>query len=686
MKISAAPIFLLAAFLQLCTSTEDVLAGDADGFHANIRPFLKTYCIRCHGAETQAEQLSFQDLDGAFQDSRLADIWSKISLKLQLHEMPPEGELVPDDRTRSQVIGWIREQLPSGINNPIRQLPRDGNQVRHEQLFHVVPVAHACSPRAIWRIRPQAYQNMMGAVLANRTASVVRPFELSAPGMGFRDYVAAHVIHGPVLHLLLTNATEVATAMTSVELRHGRLVGANYETFAEVAAILDPENKEPTDQQIQTAVTRHFRRILLRDPTEHERDRLVEFTRQGFGRVGRLRAVRNMICAVLLTPEAVHRFEVGHGSPDEHGRVMLSPPELAFAIAYALTDDRPDSPLLEAAESGALSSRDVVHAQVVRILESQDIRKPRILQFFREYFEYGRAIDVFKDEHQFLHHNAAALVNDTDQLILLILRQDQDVLRQVLTTNISYVNTYSSRSGSLQRATGQFVHLAYNLPHEWQWTSQQPIDLPPQQRAGVLTQPSWLVAQSDNFENSPIRRGKWIREKLLGGYVPDLPLTVDARIPDDDTLTLRQRLDFTTKEYCWNCHRKMNLLGLPFEQFDHFGRWREQELKQPVVTHGSVDESGDASLGGPVKTPIELIHRLADSRRVRQVFVRHAFRYWMGRNETPVDAATLQQADRDFVDSGGSMNALITSLLTSDSFLFRKATNYDSASANPESR
>ena len=115
----------------------------------------------------------------------------------------------------------------------------------------------------------------------------------------------------------------------------------------------------------------------------------------------------------------------------------------------------------------------------------------------------------------------------------------------------------------------------------------------------------------------------------------------------------------------------MDPLGLPFEQFDHFGRWRDYELNESVVTTGSVDRSGDERLNGDVGNAIELLHKLADSTRVRQVFIRHAFRYWMGRNETPVDAATLQRADRDYVASGGSMKALIESLLSSDSFLYR---------------
>jgi hypothetical protein len=91
----------------------------------------------------------------------------------------------------------------------------------------------------------------------------------------------------------------------------------------------------------------------------------------------------------------------------------------------------------------------------------------------------------------------------------------------------------------------------------------------------------------------------------------------------------------------------------------------------PLDTTGMIEKSGDAKLDGPVKGPRDLIEKLAKSERVEQVFVRHAFRYFLGRNETLSDGPVLVAAHRAYKDSGGSMNALITSLLTSDSFLYR---------------
>jgi hypothetical protein len=137
----------------------------------------------------------------------------------------------------------------------------------------------------------------------------------------------------------------------------------------------------------------------------------------------------------------------------------------------------------------------------------------------------------------------------------------------------------------------------------------------------------------------------------------------------------------------------MDDLGFPFEQFDHFGRFRTTEDVQddakppvkgkgksapamkplPLDTTGIIADSGDPKLDGVVKDPRELIRKLADSDRARQVFVRHVFRYFMGRNEMLSDARTLQEADRAYVQSGGSFKTLVHALLTSDVFFYRRA-------------
>ena len=128
----------------------------------------------------------------------------------------------------------------------------------------------------------------------------------------------------------------------------------------------------------------------------------------------------------------------------------------------------------------------------------------------------------------------------------------------------------------------------------------------------------------------------------------------------------------------------MNPLGYPFEIYDDFGRYRTQETldklpkangghpTKPIDAAGVLTGAGDDRLDGEVEHALDLIERLAKSDRVRQSMIRHTFRYFMGRNEMLTDSTTLLAADEAYLESEGSFKALVTSLLTSDSFLYRK--------------
>jgi hypothetical protein len=105
--------------------------------------------------------------------------------------------------------------------------------------------------------------------------------------------------------------------------------------------------------------------------------------------------------------------------------------------------------------------------------------------------------------------------------------------------------------------------------------------------------------------------------------------------------------------------------------YNHAGVYRTTEKGKPVDSTGEIISSGDTSLDGPVENAIEMIQRIAASERAEQVFVRHAFRFWMGRNETLNDRPVLKEAHRAYKKSGGSMKALLISLLTSDAFVYR---------------
>ncbi len=691
----------------------------ADNFPTTVRPFLTQHCTKCHGEKKQAGKLALHQLDGSLTSEKDREIWARVAEKLWLGEMPPAAEPRPSPHASGRVVNWLTAEFTrAGLKlspPPALELPGGGNRVSHEALFSTELTPGTPPPATaarLWRISPQIYDELLRDGVGKNVRGVTQPFSMLT-GEGFKDYAGAFTVDEPTTGLLMRNADSIVAAQTRFTIEGGQFKRAGFPR--EFNPLLDT-NSPPTDAQIRTAIVHQFKLVLRREPTPDELTRFTAFMRKNIATAGQVAGARATLTAVLLLPEAIFRSELGAGEPDAHGRRLLAPRELAYALSFALTDAPPKGELLAALDKGQFTaSHESAAREVRRMLADPKLARPRILRFFREYFGYHHATEVFKDDKDNKEHDARVLVEDTDRLVLHILDADKDVLRELLTTTKSFVSFKNAAEQKKKRAEalakfaadkaknpekfknktfkpqGREVFRSYGLED---FPDVQPVQLPASQRAGILTQPSWLVAFSMNFDNHPITRGKWIRERLLGGTVPDLPITVDAQLPNAPEQTLRQRLEVTRKEYCWQCHARMNPLGEPFEMFDHFGRFRTAERVQDkeataanidkkgnslgsvfkevaLDTRGAITLTGDRRIEGDIADSLAMIRKLADSERVRQVFVRHAFRYWMGRNETLADAPVLRAADRAYVEHGGSFRALLISLLSSDAFIYR---------------
>ena len=469
-----------------------------------------------------------------------------------------------------------------------------------------------------------------------------------------------------------------------------------------------------------------FEKLTLRQPTKAEVDNYLSIAKESILKLGKKDGVILGLAPIFLDRDALFRPELAeYGTPDKYGRVMLQGDELVLAINSAFSFIMPDDKLKQALKDGKLKTREDVKREITRILNDDSIRKPQLLQFFKEFFDYDISAGLCKDEKALAaaggskgtKHYASmnSMVANTDRLIELILQEDKNVFKELLTTNrVIYSGGDEVYFGSETRtlpvlpkkkkagkkkndqADKEFEakKKAYNQAHKSFMNETFPgkeksifvrvsqfihkdkakslTEVNPKERMGILTHPSWLISHSDAMDNHAILRGRWIRERLLGDAVPDVPITVDAMLPDEPKETLRHRMRVTREDECWRCHRKMDPLGLPFEMFNHIGKYREKEKGKPVDTTGEIIYSGDPALDGKVSNALEMIKKLAASERVEQVFVRHVFRYWMGRNENINDAPILRDAHKAYKESGGSMKALLISLLTSDAFLYRK--------------
>lgn len=658
--------------------------------------FLQRHCIRCHGADQQEGEVRLDRLTDA--ELRSNALWARVAQQLRDGAMPPPDEKQPPEREKAQLL----ETLDASLRHASPRFPNEGNLVPHELLFGKVEAHPAGGPPRVWRLSPDGYLGFVRDVHRGRADGIVQPFTLS-PERGIRDFSGLYSIDESSTEILLRNTEVIVAAQSGHEIKEGKVHG-KHDTVGEFVKLMDPQ-LQPTRAQLETAIQFQFRLALARKAEPAEVERLLTLYDRCAVEGDSPAAVRVMLQAVLLRADAMYRQELG-AETNPAGRRRLAPSEIARSISLAILDRR-DSLLTQAAEKGELATAEQIAAHIQRMWTDSKREPTGVYRFFREYFEYYKAVDVFKDKPKTFVHEPRTLVSDTDRLVKHIVAEDRDVFRQLLTTRRSFVNYHTKENKQTRQQEpvpavtlnphnnkGQTgVESVYGLA---EFPKPQPAELPADQRLGILMQPSWLVAFSTNFDNDPVRRGRWIRERLLGGTVPDLPIGVAAQVPDEPHRTFRDRLRVTRETRCWKCHQQMDELGLPFENFDHYGRFRDaEEVLDLAATEKNVDKkgkslgpvhttttlstlglvarSGDASLDGAVADPRELVIRLANSDRARQVFVRHAFRYFLGRNESLADAASLQAADRVYVASGGSFRELVTSLLTSDSHLFRSS-------------
>jgi mono/diheme cytochrome c family protein len=684
-----------------------------------VRSFLAAHCADCHDngekeGDFELKRLASDDIAG-----RVA--YASIFERLRAGDMPPPSEPRPQAAEVARVTDWIAAKLDSPLPTqpawyPVKEKPIDGNRLPNAILFGGPRGPSVPPPPRLWRLSPEAYSSW--AASAFNAHGLQQPFGLIQEA-GFRDFAALYSPDEGATGLLLTNAELIVASQvrgyqlvnvnekpellkeplwpnearqkTGADAEREKLkMGLRVKGNGGLAALLHPEIRANEDE-LKRAIGEQYKTVLARPPSDAELASLLKLyedvARDGDCAI----AGKTILMAPMMTPEAILRFEVGLGAEVRPGVRMLSPRETAVALSLALSRKR-DLSLLTAAAEGKLTTREEVAAAVRRILNEPKIEKSRVLGFFREYFDYYRAPEVFKDplpdylSRRGIGYSPRGFVDETDVLVLSVLSLDRDVLQQLLTTTTSYrthelFGPAASLDG-LRDGHGPLFRSFSPVALEHGAESKESI--------GVLMQPSWLAAWSTNFHNDIVRRGRWVRERLLGGRVPDLPINVAAMVPDDPHHTLRERQMVTRAGECWKCHKKMDELGLPFENVNHYGYPRSAEevldLKAveqsgnkdakiyrdaPLDTTGLIAFSGDPALDGPVRDAPELLRRLAESDRVRQVFIRHVFRYFLGRNEMPGDAVSLQEAEKAYLKNGGSFKALLVSLLSSESFLYR---------------
>ncbi len=408
---------------------------------------------------------------------------------------------------------------------------------------------------------------------------------------------------------------------------------------------------------LQPLVRRAFRRPVSAEEVERL-VRLVELAERNGDSFER--GIQLALQAVLVSPHFLFRVEQDPGPDDADGIRLLSEHELAVRLSYFLWSSMPDEELFRHAEAGTL--RRNLDAQVRRMLA--DPRSAALVRNFGgQWLQIRNLRSVAPDRKKFPMWTEQ-LRDDMERETLLffeaVMRDDRPIF-EFIDARFTFLNERLARHYGIDGVQGEEFRR---------------VELSDPRRGGVLTQASILTITSNPERTSPVKRGKWVLEQILGTPPPPPPANVEELAEDEASQlsgSLRQRMEqHRSKPICASCHARMDPLGFAFENFDAVGRWRDKDGPFPI------DPSGELPDGRTFAGPAELKRiLLAEHEKFRRTFCESMLTYALGRGLEYYDVCAVNDVCAYVREHQDRFSAVVTAIVHSDPFQKRRAKRSD---------
>jgi mono/diheme cytochrome c family protein len=368
---------------------------------------------------------------------------------------------------------------------------------------------------------------------------------------------------------------------------------------------------------------------------------------------------------VLASPKFLFRVETPPTTPG--GRAPVSDVELASRLSFFLWSSIPDDDLLKVAEQGRLTQPAVLQAQVERML--RDPKARALVDHFASQWLRLRNLrshtPIARDFPNFDNELREAFRTETEMFFESIIREDRSVL-DLLNADYTYLNERLARHYGIAGVYGSHFRR---------------VTLTDETRRGLLGQGSILTVTSYPNRTSPVLRGKWVLENILGTPPPAPPPnvpTLQENQPGEEARSLRARLEAHRRNAtCASCHRVMDPLGLALENFDGLGQWRAKE------PGGAIDPKGQLADGTPIDGPVALRKALLER---REMFVRtlteKLMTYGLGRGVELADRPLVREIAREAAARNDRWSAIVLGIVKSAPFQQKKAPAADAQQAN----
>jgi len=603
-------------------------------FQETVRPLLAMYCLDCHAGDEPEAGFSLEQFDSFQKVTRQRKVFVTVLEKLKLGEMPPEEGSQPTPQERARLVAWA-ETASSVLDCDV---PRDPGRV------------------TIRRLNRSEYNNTIRD-LVGIDFQPADDFPSDDVGYGF-DNIGDVLSLSPILLEKYLDAAQQVVERAIVVPDGQPVDEAELPESHRRIFICRPTGDDQED--CARRIIADFARRAFRRPVEDdELERLLRI----FAQVDEAgepfeRSIQVALTAVLVSPHFLFRVEAERQDVDEPA-YPISDFELATRLSYFLWSSMPDDELFALAERGKLGRPEVVEQQVRRMLD--DPKSQALVENFAGQWLTLRTLDaatpdpeLFPDFDEPLRD---AMRRETELFFEAVLREDRSVL-EFLDADYTFLNERLARHYGIDGVAGEQFRKV-----------QLPAD---RQRGGVLTQASILTLTSNPTRTSPVKRGKWIMEQILGTPPPPPPPNVPELEEDEAARlsgSLRERMEqHRANPVCASCHQRMDTLGFGFENFDAVGAWRDLDGRFEI------DPSGTLPDGSSFDNPPELKAILLEDREsFARSLTEKMLTYALGRGLEFYDDCTVADIAKALAADDYRFSRLVVEIALSPPFRMRRS-------------
>jgi len=604
-----------------------LFANQSFAFSTKSKHLLEKYCFDCHSDGIDKGDFEFEELlSKPLKSKNTKREWQKIWSVIEEHQMPPTDKKKQPSQAEREIIMTALE----------------------ENVFSIHRKKRYAAPMNLVRLSNEQYAKTI-KYLTGSSLHVSAQLPLDPTSAGFSNIGETLNISNVLFEQYSSIAQQISKSMFVEDKKD---MGAFRKGSTMLKAIGDINDQEKVEKTLLSFTEEAYRRPLKNG----EKLEIKELYSNLLEHLSPREAIMKSIQSILVSPNFIFRTELLGEGTVEGDLVKLNEYALASRLSYFLWNLPPDATLKKLASKGEL--RNQLKPQIKRLIKHKNFSN--MARSFGQYWLGIQNVDSNRPNKQvFKKFNIELLPKMSNETIhfLKYLFQENRPLDDMFSSNITF----------LSKSLASY----YQVPYQGKSKGYVKTEMPESHhRRGILSQPSVLIVTSDPDRTSPVKRGIWILETLLGMPPPPAPENIDPLeepTPEEKNLTFRQQLEkHRSNKACASCHAMMDPIGFAMDSFDALGNWRNNDHGQPLDTK-------TIWRGHRINGFDDLYHLIITDYRDEFIscFSKKLLTYALGRGLEIEDRITTQKIVRMMNSKESSFQDLIIALIESTPFQYR---------------